>query len=102
MRSCVLAEVAAAATPKHIDFDVIAVEGFTTARGKDSAIAIAMITARVGGGRLDRDGCLGVEIAYRKQVRVVVGARSSRRATVAAMNFGLSPRTKAIYIRSVG
>lgn len=40
-------------------------------------------------------------VSYGKQVWVGVGSRSSRRATVAAMNFGLCPRTKAIYIRFV-
>ncbi|KAF3764358.1 hypothetical protein M406DRAFT_356523 [Cryphonectria parasitica EP155] len=76
------------------------------ARGEEDGAAI--VTGRTGrdpregGGGLRgrvRDGSI---VAYGEQrgIRVVV-ARSSRRATVAAMNFGACPRTKAIYIRSV-
>lgn len=74
-------------------------DGVTTARNESGAI----VTAR-GSARSDQGGS-GAVVAYGKQVRVrevVVGARSSRRATVAAMNFGLGPRTKAIYRGCVG
>ena len=85
-------------------------EGVLAARGKG-----AIVTGDVGGG----DGRIGSGVAYGKQagvevvavavavavdvvvVVVVTVARSSRRATVAAMNFGFCPRTKAIYIRFV-
>lgn len=98
MRSCVLVEAAATAMSAALAItDADAAEGVTAARGEGRAIVAA------GGSNSSSEGGVGAPITYGKQVGIgVVGARSSRRATVAAMNFGLGPRTKAIYIRSVG
>jgi hypothetical protein len=65
----------------------------------DMATGLGGVTAR--GGVESGIGAVCRVVSYGKQVWVGVGSRSSRRATVAAMNFGLCPRTKAIYIRFV-
>lgn len=65
----------------------------------DMVIGLGVVTAR--GSVESRVGTVCRVVSYGKQVWVGVGSRSSRRATVAAMNFGLCPRTKAIYIRFV-
>lgn len=88
MRFCILVEVAA--TGSVAALTVSADDGVTTARSEGGAIVAAR--GGTGGG--------SAIVAYGK-LRVV-SARSSRRATVAAMNVGFSPRTKAIYIRVVG
>lgn len=69
-------------------------------RLEDGMVAgLGGVTAR--GGVESRVGTVCRVVSYGKKVWVGVGSRSSRRATVAAMNFGLCPRTKAIYIRFV-
>jgi hypothetical protein len=61
----------------------------------DMVTVVGVVTARRGVESRVCTGC-GV-VSYGEQVGV--GSRSSRRATVAAMNFGSCPRTKAMSMR---